>query len=170
MAASGASRPVYRGPAVTVRHQTILIIEEDDGLRRLMSLALRLGGFATREARDGLEAMAILEQQVRVDAAVLDVLLPDIDGLSIRQEIAAYAGSLPVVVITESEAPLTELHPSCVIRKPIVPDDIVAAVAKCLRESVETPTTSSRDPSRASPRSSRPPPPVRSSRQRRGRQ
>ena len=121
---------------MTVRHQTILIIEEDDDLRRLMSLALRLGGFSTREARDGFQAMAILEQQVRVDAVILDVVLPDIDGLSVRQEIAAHAGNLPVIVITESHAPLPDLHPACVIRKPVVPDDIVAAVVKCLRESV----------------------------------
>ena len=123
-------------PAVTVRHETILVIEEDDDLRRLLSLALRLGGFATRDARDGLEAMAILDQEVRVDAVILDVVLPDIDGLSIRQEIAARAGNVPVVVITESQEDIPELHPSCVIRKPVMPDDIVVAVVKCLRESV----------------------------------
>jgi two-component system OmpR family response regulator len=121
---------------VTVRNETILIIEEDDDLRRLLSLALRLGGFATREARDGLEAMAILEQLVPIDAVVLDVVLPDIDGLSIRQEIAAHSGNVPVIVLTDSEEPLLNLHPSCVVRKPVLPDDIVTAVAKCLRESV----------------------------------
>lgn len=115
--------------------QTILIIEQDDDLRRLLSLALRLGGFATREARDGLEAMAILEQLVPIDAVVLDVILPDIDGLSVRQEIAAHDGKLPVIVLTDSDEPLQDLHPSCVVRKPIAPDDIVTAVVKCLRDS-----------------------------------
>jgi two-component system, cell cycle sensor histidine kinase and response regulator CckA len=119
-----------------VRHETILIIEEDDDLRRLLSLALRLGGFTTREARDGLEAMAILEQLVTLDAVVLDVVLPDIDGRSIRQEIAAHAGSVPVILITESQEPFLDLDPSCIVRKPVVPDDIVMAVVKCLRASV----------------------------------
>jgi DNA-binding NtrC family response regulator len=132
---------------VTVRSEAILIIEDDDDLRRLLSLALRLGGFATREARDGLEAMAILDQEVRVDAVILDVVLPDIDGLSIRQEIAARAGNLPVIVITESPEDVPELNPSCVIRKPVMPDDIVVAVVKCL--------TDPRGPSQASRRSSR---------------
>jgi two-component system, cell cycle sensor histidine kinase and response regulator CckA len=132
---------------VTARHETILVIEEDDGLRRLLSLALRLGGFATREARDGLEAMAILDQEVRVDAVIMDVVLPDIDGLSIRQEIAARADNLPVIVITESQEDVPEVDPSCVIRKPVLPDDIVVAVVKCL--------TDPRGPSRASRRSSR---------------
>ena len=136
-----------RGPAVTVRNETILVIEADDDLRRLLSLALRLGGFATREARDGLEAMAILDQEIRVDAVILDVLLPDIDGLSIRQEIAARAGNLPVIVITEAQEGVPELHPSCVIRKPVIPDDVVVAVVKCV--------TDPRGPSRASRRSSR---------------
>lgn len=120
---------------MTVRHQTILIIEQEDDLRRLLSLALRLGGFATREARDGLEAMAILDQLISIDAVVLDVILPDIDGLSIRQEIAAHAGNIPVVVLTDSADPLPDLHPSCVVRKPVLPDDIVTAVVKCLRDS-----------------------------------
>lgn len=121
---------------MTARHETILVIEEDDDLRRLLILALRLGGFATRDARDGLEAMAILEQPVRIDAVILDLDLPDIDGLSMRQEIAARAGNLPVVLITESATPGPDVHPSCVIHKPIVPDDIVVAVVKSLRESV----------------------------------
>ncbi len=120
---------------VTVRHQTILIIEEDNDLRRLLSLALRLGGFATREARDGLGAMAILDQLVPIDAVVLDARLPDIDGLSIRQEIAAHAGNLPVIVLTDSQDPIPNVHPSCVVRKPVAPDDIVTAVVKCLRDS-----------------------------------
>ena len=139
---------------MTVRPDTILVIEADADLRRLLSLALRLGGFATREARDGLEAMAILDQEVRVSAIILDVVLPDIDGLSIRQEIAARAGNLPVIVITESHEDIPELHPSCVIRKPVMPDDIVVAVVKCLKDA--------RDPSQASPRSSRLQPPDRS--------
>ena len=107
-----------------------------------------------------MEAMAILDQEIRVDAVILDVVLPDIDGLSIRQEIAARAGNLPVVVITESLEDIPELHPSCVIRKPVMPDDIVVAVVKCLRESVEP--TNSRGLSRASRRSPRRRPPVRS--------
>jgi len=118
---------------VTVRHQTILIIEEDNDLRRLLSLALRLGGFATREARDGLGAMAILDQLVSIDAVVLDVQLPDIDGVSIRQEIAAHAGNLPVIVLTDSPDPLPNLHPSCVVRKPVAPDDIVGPMRSFLR-------------------------------------
>ena len=56
--------------------------------------------------------MAILDQLVPIDAVVLDVMLPDIDGLSIRQEIAAHAGNLPVIVLTDSEDPI----PMCTLR------------------------------------------------------
>jgi DNA-binding response OmpR family regulator len=121
---------------VTIRNETILIVEEDDHLRGLLSLALRMAGFRIREARDGLEAMAILEQLVPIDAVVLNVVLRDIDGLSVRQEIAARMGNIPVIVITESPEPIPDVHPSCIVRKPLEPDDIVSAVVKCLRESV----------------------------------
>jgi CheY-like chemotaxis protein len=150
---------------VTVRNETILIIEEDDDLRRLLSLSLRLAGFPTREARDGLEAMAILDQLFPIDAVVLDVILPDIDGLSIRQEIAARTGNIPVIVITDSPEPIPDLHPSCVVTKPVEPDDIVKAAVKCLSETVsDPPVTSLRDPSSAFPQSPRRRRPVRRSR------
>lgn len=80
--------------------------------------------------------MAILEQNFPIDAVVLNVVLPDIDGLSLRQELAARTGNIPVILITDSPEPMPSLHPSCIVRKPVEPDDIVTAVVKCLRESV----------------------------------
>ena len=72
------------------REQTILLVEDDDQLRRLLSLALRLAGFVTREARDGLEALAILEWS-RFDGVLVDLALPYLDGVSVLQEIATHA-------------------------------------------------------------------------------
>ena len=113
--------------------RTILLVEHDDNLRRLLAIALTLHGFASCEARNGVEALAILDRH-EFDAVILDVVLPDIDGASIREEIAAHRGNerLPVIIITDSQAPLDHLNPACVLRKPVSPGDVVTAVKRCI--------------------------------------
>jgi len=61
--------------------------------------------------------------------------LPDIDVASIRQEIAAISGHLPVIILTDSREPLRHLNPACVLHKPITPGDVVNAVRRCIAES-----------------------------------
>jgi two-component system, OmpR family, response regulator len=116
--------------------KTILIVEDDGPLRRLLSLALRLAGFMPREAENGLEAIRILEWS-RPDALVLDLGLPGLDGFAVLDEIAAHAeiGRLPIIIVTGSQEPLTHVHSNCVLRKPVTPNRVVATVEKCLRES-----------------------------------
>jgi len=115
---------------------TILLVEVDDNLRRLFAIALTLHGYDSIEARNGVEALAILDRQA-FDAVVLDLVLPDIDGASIRQEIAAHPGSshLPVIILTDSREPLRHLNPACVLHKPVTPNDVVDAVRRCIEAS-----------------------------------
>lgn len=134
--AAARSRRVEEDPRLVVsnaREQTILLVEDDDQLRRLLSLALRLAGFVTREARDGLEALAILEWS-RFDGVVVDLALPYLDGVSVIQEVAthAWAQSIAVVVVTGSDMPLDHVRHDCVLRKPVTTDQVVDTVKRCL--------------------------------------
>jgi DNA-binding response OmpR family regulator len=121
---------------VVAEPPAVLLIDGDHNLRRQLALALTLHGFASREARNGVEALALIEREAFV-AVVLDVVLPDIDGASIRQEIAAHHGHtrLPVVILTTFPGPLDYLNPACVLRKPATPGQVVAAVKRCLEAS-----------------------------------
>ena len=114
----------------------VLLVEVDDDLRRLFAIALNLHGYDSMEARNGVEALSILEVNA-FDAVVLDLVLPDIDGASIRQEIAAQPGKsdLPVILLTDSPEPLPHLNPACVLYKPVHPSAVVAAVRRCIDES-----------------------------------
>ena len=120
-------------PAMT-RRADILIVEDDEYLRLTLRHTLRLAGFDTREARSGMEALAMLDRG-RPDAVVLDIILPGIDGLAVYDEIRAHSGTrdLPVIIITGSSLPLEQLSAACVLRKPFAPDDLVRAVAECLK-------------------------------------
>jgi len=117
------------------RRESILLVEDDIPLRRMLSLALRLEGFLTFEAGDGLQAMALLEQ-FRFDAIVLDLHLPGIDGLAVAQEIRTQSSTrtLPVIVMTSSPASVDEIDPACLLRKPVTVAQVVDAVHRCLRQ------------------------------------
>jgi two-component system OmpR family response regulator len=128
--------PLPAALPVKAPRKTILLVEDDEPLRRMMSIALRFAGFETREARSGMEALGILDRW-RPDLVVLDLVLPGIDGLAVRQELASHAGTqtLPVVVITGSQLPLDGIDAACVLRKPFTMDELAAAIQNCLRTS-----------------------------------
>jgi DNA-binding response OmpR family regulator len=135
-AAVRLSDPAARQAALPVKApcRTILLVEDDEPLRRMMSIALRFANFETREARSGLEALAILDRW-HPDLVVLDLVLPGIDGLAVRQELSSHPGTrmLPVVVITGSQLPVEGIDVACVLRKPFRMDELLAAIQSCLR-------------------------------------
>jgi len=115
------------------RKQTILVVEDDEDLRRLFRTALTLSGYEVEEAGDGLEALQKIDQ-APPDLVVLDVMLPQMSGLVVQQEIAAHVltRQIPVVIITGSAIDLGETGATCLLRKPISPDKLVSTVRSCL--------------------------------------
>lgn len=115
------------------RRQTILIVEDDEDLRRLFRTALALAGFDVVEARDGLEALRWIDQ-APPDLVILDLLLPRISGLVVQQEIAAQAVTrqIPIVVVTGSTITADDLDVACFLRKPVSPDRLIETVRTCL--------------------------------------
>ena len=116
------------GPA-----KTILVVEDDPHLRSFYRTALTLEGYVVREAGDGLHALHQIDRHPP-DLVVLDLDLPNISGVSVRQEIAAHAHTreIPVVVVTGSTRDLAALDVACVLRKPVTLDRLVQSVRSCL--------------------------------------
>ena len=122
---------------MATRRRTILIVEDDAQFRRLLGLALRLAGFDTREARDGYEAITVLEWAApHIDGVILDLGMPGLDGFAVRDELLANTRTrtLPIIVVTGTDAPLEHIRVACVLRKPATPDEVVATVERCLRD------------------------------------
>ena len=115
------------------RKPTILIVEDDDDLRRMFRTTLTLAGYEVEEAGDGLEALHKIDQ-APPDLVVLDLMLPQISGFVVHQEIAAHVMTrqIPVVIITGSSVDLGQVKVACVLRKPITPDELINTVQNCL--------------------------------------
>lgn len=115
------------------RKQTILIVEDDEDLRHLLRTSLALAGYDVLEAGNGFEALQKLDQSPP-DLVVLDIMLPQISGLVVRQELAAHAltREIPVVIITGSATEFDPTYAACILRKPISPDKLVITVRDCL--------------------------------------
>jgi len=119
----------------TPSRKTVLIVEDDDDLRRMFRTALMIAGFSVEEAADGAAALHRVHHEPP-DLIVLDLSLPTVSGLIVHQEIAAHAHTrqIPVVIVTGSTMDLDHLGVPCVLRKPIDPERLVSAVRECLRQ------------------------------------
>ncbi len=81
----------------------ILIVDDDRSLRDALRRALVLGGYDTVSAQDGAGALTEIASAAP-DAVVLDVGLPDIDGLEISRRLRAAGNRIPILMLTARDA------------------------------------------------------------------
>ncbi len=78
---------------------TILIVEDEPKMRRLLELSLVEEGYTTRSASDAETGLRILRQE-HVDLVLTDLRLPGMDGLEFLQAVKRSDGAMPVVLMT----------------------------------------------------------------------
>jgi len=81
----------------------VLVVDDESTLSELLSMALRYEGWDVRAAADGLSAVRAA-REFRPDAVVLDVMLPDIDGLEVLRRLRAETPLVPVLFLTARDA------------------------------------------------------------------
>jgi DNA-binding response OmpR family regulator len=116
-----------------ISRQSVLIVEDDDELRRLYRHTLAMAGFDVYEARGGFEALRRLDT-TPPDIIVLDLMLPGVDGFAVRRELAAQAHTrdIPIVIVTGATAGLDDLEVDCLLKKPVAAEELVLTVQRCL--------------------------------------
>ncbi|MBO3749862.1 response regulator transcription factor [Streptosporangiaceae bacterium NEAU-GS5] len=77
----------------------VLIVDDDDAVRRSLSHALRRDGYTVSEAGDGLSALDRLSR-VKHDAIVLDVLMPEPNGLEVCKRLRQRGDDTPILMLT----------------------------------------------------------------------
>ncbi|MCK9899236.1 DNA-binding response regulator [Parafrankia colletiae] len=81
----------------------ILVVDDENTLSELLSMALRYEGWEVRTAPDGREALQVA-RGFRPDAVVLDMMLPDMDGLDVLRRLRAERPDVPVLFLTARDA------------------------------------------------------------------
>jgi DNA-binding NtrC family response regulator len=116
---------------------TILIVDDEKNIQSTLSRALEIEGYTTRTAGSAQEAKETLAREL-VDLVLLDVKLPDGDGLDVLADISRKTESLPVIMMSghgtiETAVRATKLGALDFIEKPIGADRLFVAVANALR-------------------------------------
>ncbi|GIE96218.1 response regulator transcription factor [Paractinoplanes rishiriensis] len=81
----------------------VLVVDDEPTLAELLSMALRYEGWDVKSAGDGLTAVRTA-RDFRPDAVVLDMMLPDIDGLEVLRRLRGETPEVPVLFLTAKDA------------------------------------------------------------------
>jgi DNA-binding response OmpR family regulator len=130
----------------------LLMIEDDTRLATMVAEYLTQNGFVVGHAPDGLSGLAQLNQPPNghaPDLVVLDLMLPDIDGLEVCRRIRALptpASQTPVLMLTAKGDPMDriiglEMGADDYLPKPFEPRELLARIRAVLRRRVEAPAT-----------------------------
>jgi two-component system response regulator RstA len=123
----------------------ILMIEDDARLAQMVSEYLAQSGFGVRHAADGHSGLAQLQEHAP-DLVILDLMLPDIDGLEVCRRIRALPGALAkvsVLMLTAKGDPMDriiglEIGADDYLPKPFEPRELLARIRAVLRRRGDT--------------------------------
>lgn len=81
----------------------VLIVEDNDKLRRMIDIYLNQNNFKTYTAKDGLEALDILDNN-SIDLVICDIMMPNMDGFELIKELRTVYKELPIIIVTAKES------------------------------------------------------------------
>ncbi len=84
---------------MTERKLSILLVEDEENLQEALKLNLELEDYEVSSAYDGLEALKAVEKE-HFDLVILDVMLPELDGISVCETIRLKNQDLPILILS----------------------------------------------------------------------
>ncbi len=119
------------------REGTVLIVDDEPNVRRVLAALLSRAGFEIVLAADGQRALESLERE-RVDAVLTDLRMPHMNGLELLEAMRARHRRVPVVLLTAhgsvgSAVEALKCGAFDYLTKPYDPDELIAALDKAVR-------------------------------------
>ena len=126
------------GPSARPARASILVVDDDAGLREFVRANLEAEGYSVREAASASEGLAALEEEPP-DLILLDVLMPQMDGWEMLRRVHERHGvdAIPVIMfsekVNEASGDTTERGAQAFIGKPFDPKQLIDATRQLLR-------------------------------------
>lgn len=125
--------------------KTILVVDDEPLIRKLVTDFLKKEGYITIEAEDGRKALDLFSDHNDIDLIILDVMLPEYDGWTVCREIRKKS-RVPIIMLTARGEEFDEVFGLDIgadqyIAKPFSPKVLIARVNAVLRRAVTTDTT-----------------------------
>ncbi len=116
-----------------------VVVDDEDSLTDLLGMALRYEGWDVRLASDGQRALKVI-REFKPDVVVLDVMLPDIDGLTVLSRLRANGDQTPILFLTAKDAVDDRVAGLTVggddyVTKPFSLEELVARLRALIRRS-----------------------------------
>ena len=116
---------------------TILVVDDEPGVRDLLSDALRIAGYKTEVASDGYAALGLLLTS-KVDLCIVDINMPHMDGFTFLEKMRAENSDIPVLLLSARDsapdvAKGLSIGADDYVRKPFSLEEILLRVAAILR-------------------------------------
>ncbi len=116
-----------------------LVVDDEENISYLVASALRLDGYETTTAATGREALDLVPT-VRPDVLVLDIMLPDLDGIEVLKRLRAAGHRQPVVFLTAKDATEDRVRGLTIggddyVVKPFAIEELLARITAVLRRS-----------------------------------
>ena len=118
----------------------ILVLEDEPNIRSFVVINLRRSGYEPLEAENGTTALALLEKNPDVCLALLDVMLPDIDGFEVCRRIREKNASVGIIMLTAKTQEMDKVTGLMTgaddyVTKPFSPAELTARVDALMRRS-----------------------------------
>lgn len=118
------------------RNETILLIEDDTQIRNFISYALQQEGFTVQDAKTAQQGLTILVSQ-KIDVLLLDMGLPDSDGMDVIQKVRSWS-DLPIIVVSardqdKEKAAALDAGADDYLTKPFSATELMARIRVAIR-------------------------------------
>ncbi|MGN7398261.1 response regulator transcription factor [Cytobacillus praedii] len=118
-------------------NESILVVEDEEKIARLLEIELEYEGYTVTKAMDGLDALALCRKQ-DWDLILLDVMLPGLSGIELLRRIRVHDSHTPILLLTakssvEDKVSGLDLGANDYITKPFQIEELLARVRAALR-------------------------------------
>lgn len=115
----------------------ILVAEDDKNTRKLMEAVLKEHGFQPILAKDGLEALKMLDNH-HIDLAILDIMMPGMDGYELTKQLRSTDYTMPILMVTAKQLPADKRRGFIVgtddyMTKPVDEEEMILRIRALLR-------------------------------------